>query len=260
MTSRVLFRFHKNYDVCLQNISLIKSINPEIKVDGLFGGEGCIKDIPDDLKSSFDTLWVIPLDDPYYKWKNADLCIRWWYKELGHTLTFDHLIIWEWDLLGLKPFEQIYPELKPSCNYSTRFGDYAYAKEIDWYWISWTYAYDLECLEDTFNKKGYKFDLKPLNFGLMGGTVLCREFLEKYAAEHVSSYSNDELRLSAYSQAYNIPFEDNGILRDKNNLLDADGKIFGEHELQEVIKKQGQVIHPIRGIIKDLKKIIGGNE
>ncbi|MCB1558969.1 MAG: hypothetical protein KDJ50_08630 [Alphaproteobacteria bacterium] len=256
MTIRILFRFHKNYEVCIQNLTIIKSLNPDIKIDGLYGGEDKIEDIPNSLKSLFDTLWTIPLDDPYYKWKNADLCVRWWYKEQGKALDFSHIIIWEWDLLALKPFEEIYPILKPDHNYATIFGDYKYAKEIDWHWISQTYFYDLECMEDSFKKKGYKFNLETLSFGLMGGTVLCRKFLENYIREHVSSYSNDELRLSVYSQAYHIPFLDNGIRSTPNNLLDANGKLFGEKEINEVLKDGGKVIHPIRELITNLEQKI----
>lgn len=253
MTFRILFRFHKEYSICIQNLSLIRTLNPQIKIDGLYGGEDHIDTIPHELKSLFDTLWVIPLDDPYYKWRNADLCVRWWFKDFGNLLNFNHIIIWEWDLLSLSPFDVIYPPLKNNHNYATIFGDYKYAKAIDWHWISFTYSYQLECLEDTFRKKGYNYNLETLSFGLMGGTVLSYEFLHRYASEHISGYSNDELRLSLYSQAYNIPYIDNNIYKNPNNLLDADGKMFEEKDIDETLIKGGNVIHPIRMIIPELE-------
>lgn len=84
MTRHILFRFHRAYDVCLQNLIALKKLNPGCKIHGMYGGNDTLKSLPKELVREFTSLWRIPFDDRHYKWMNGDLCVRWWYKEKGN--------------------------------------------------------------------------------------------------------------------------------------------------------------------------------
>lgn len=249
MSERILFRFHKNFEVCRQNIRLLRLQNPGIPIDGMFGGEGSLGDFPADFTALFDTLWAFPLDDPHYKWKNGDLCTRWWFKETGHRHDFTHLYLIEWDLLFLKPLAEVFGTLEQDCNYASIFGDCAEAKKKEWYWIREQFGHETGRMLHHLKETGRPVDFENLNFGIMGGCVFSRKFLEMFSAEWVSSHSNDECRLSIYSAAYGIPLLDNRLMADTRNRFNADNNEYSEQDLDAVLAAGGAVIHPLRIVI-----------
>lgn len=251
MTNRIVFRYHKEYDVCVQNLINLRKLNPTIAIDGLFGGdERAAALIPNDLLDLLNTNWVIPFDDPYYKWKNGDLCTREWYKQFGKNLSFTHITLIEWDLHTFKPLTQIYPPLVTGYNYASIFGDYHYARKINWDWIKET-SYEFQQFQSSLQKSDLPFNIETLSFGIMGGAVLCREFLDKYTEIPIPSYCNDELRFSVYSQAFGIPLRDNGLYLNPKNLFDADNKIFGMEDYNIVKENGGDMMHPLRFVIQN---------
>lgn len=252
MLSRVIFRYHKDFDVCIQNLKNLRRMNPDVPIDGLYGGDiAAFKDIPLELTNLLTTNWCIPVDDPFYKWKNGDLCVRWWFREIGVNLDFDYVMLIEWDLYTLKPLKDIYKNIERHVNYFTRFGDYQYAKSIDWYWINNHYKWEIENLTNALEKNNLTFEMEKLSFGLMGGSILCRKFLERLSSFPIPSYSNDEFRLSVYSQAFGIPLLDNGLRTNPSNYIDADDCPFDLNDYKRIVEKNGDVIHPVRFIIND---------
>jgi hypothetical protein len=155
----------------------------------------------------------------------------------------------KWDILFLKPLHEVYGALKPDCNYASIFGDFAYANQIQWYWIREQMGVETEDMLEDLKKAGRPVDIRTLSFGVMGGCVLSRKFLDLYAAKPVSCHSNDETRLSVYSAAFGIPLLDNGLKRDKRNRFNADNEPYGEEDLDAVLAAGGSVIHPLRVVI-----------
>ena len=234
---------------------MLRALNPGILIDGMYGGLGGIESLPGSLIALFDTVWAIPIDDPSYKWKNGDICVRWWFKEKGRDLSFSRLIVIEWDLLLLKPVAQVYGQLRDDCNYAAIFGDYAHVKEIEWWWLQGPYGHEVGRLLEQMQTRGTVVSLENLSFAVMGGCVLCRRFLELFAAEEtVSGFSNDELRLSVYSAFFDIPLQDNQFFKNPNNLFNANNDEYGEKDLDTALMTGGVVIHPLRVVINDIEK------
>lgn len=259
MTDIILFRYHRAYDVCVQTLQLLRKLNPDTPIHGLYGGNDLLEDIPSELTSLLDSNWAIPIDDFYYKWKNGDLCVRWWFREKGRDISFDHAYFLEWDMLLFKPLSVIYGPLDKDTNYSTIFGDFDYARSINWYWIREQFGVETDQLLEHLAERGKAVDIKSLSFSTMGGAVFCRGFLELYSNEPVPCYSNDELRLSVYSKAFNIPLKNNFIAdkaRRGLNLYSADGAIYTEDDVNAVLSKNGDLIHPIRIVIDGLDRKI----
>ncbi|MEZ0224586.1 MAG: hypothetical protein ACAH83_08540 [Alphaproteobacteria bacterium] len=253
MTARILFRFHHNEQVCCQNLHILRLLNPDVAIDGMYGGPGAPPQAVVDL---LDNCWTIPLEDPHYKWKNGDLCVRWWFKQEGHKHSFSHLSLIEWDLLLLKSLAGIFGTFDANTNYASLFGDTAEAKRINWYWIREQFGYEIGRTLHHLNESGKPVDFDKLEFGIMGGCVFSRKFLEMFAAGEIRSHSNDEARFSVYSAAYGIPLKDNGLLRDPRNRFNADNQEYGESDLDAVISAGGKVIHPLRIVIPDLAEKI----
>lgn len=255
MAAIILFRFHRAYDVCVQTLTLLRKMNPETPIHGLYGGNDPLGSIPVGLTKLMDSIWEMPLDDAYYKWKNGDLVVRRWFKDYGHTLTFDHVYLTEWDMLFLKPLHQVFPILEKDVNYASIFGDYETAKKTGWYWIKQQFGEEVSSLLKSFKEKGITLDFRKLSFAILGGAIFCRKFLTLYAAEPVASYSNDEVRLSLYSAAYNIPLKSNGIMEGVDsgkNLFNAEDEELFEEDIDSIIRNGGWVIHPIRQVIENL--------
>src|SRR5690606_13262203 len=130
-----VFRYHRAYEVCTQNLKILRQLNPDVPVHGLYGGDDPLENLPLELTSLLDSNWKMPLDDPYYKWKNGDLCIRMWFKEVGQDIDFEHVYFLEWDQLFLTPLHKIYGPLDRNTNYGTIFGDLKHVTEERWYWM-----------------------------------------------------------------------------------------------------------------------------
>src|SRR5690606_15236406 len=101
----ILYRFNKNFDRTLKNISILKRQNPEMKIYGLFGGNKNRPDqkLTDDFLQEFykylEHIYIIKHDDWEWKWKNGDLAIREWFIDYGHTIHFERVYWTEWDVV-----------------------------------------------------------------------------------------------------------------------------------------------------------------
>jgi len=256
--ARVLFRFHRAFDVCVQNLKILRALNPSIAIDGMYGGDGGIESVPAEAMSLLDTCWAIPLDDARYKWMHGDLCARWWFKERGRAQDFDHLYLIEWDLLFLKPLAEVFGPLQPGCNYGALFGTGAAARAGGWCWLSGACGDETAETLALLRQDGIGVDVDSLRVGVMGGCIFCRDFLERFAARPVPSHSNDEVRFSIYSAAFNVPLLDNGMLSDKRNRFNAENEEYGENDIDAVLAAGGAAVHPLRMVVPRLETKLAG--
>lgn len=250
----ILFRFHKSFDVCKQKLELLRRMNPDMPIHGMYGGVGGVEAVPDFCKDLLDTLYALPFEDKLYSWRNGDICVRWWYKEEGHKHDFSHICVAEWDLLYLKPLYEIYHGFSDECtNYIALSADYQTLYDDGWPWIQGFFERAVSKLE-----KDTGIHLKDLSFGIMGGVALCRAFLDKYAAEPIASYCNDEVRLSVYTELFGMKLKDIGFLTDKRNIIYASdfSYSYGVDDIKCVKEAGGFALHPIRVVIPDLENLI----
>lgn len=247
----ILFRFHKSFDVCAQNLDIIRKLNPGVPIHGLYGGFGGNKTVPKFLKERLDSLFAVPLDDPFYAWMHGDLCFRLWYKTVGHKFEFSHLFVIEWDWLYLKPLKKVYRKLQDGANYLTIADSYEGHLKHKWPWIRGHYRAQFMALVKMIRKEK-PLDLKGMLFGICCGCVLCRPFLDKFIQRQIPSYCNDEVRLRLYSALFDIPVIDNGAMSCGLNKIDASGKIYNEKDIDRVLAKGGFALHAVRELIPGL--------
>lgn len=260
MGPHILFRFHKNVDVCAQNIALLRAMNPGLPIHGLYGGFGGLQALPEDFAALFDTLYALPFEDPAYNWQHGDLCLRWWFKDFGHAQEFSHLYVAEWDMLYLHPLAQVYGDLQPDANYVSISNTYNGHIADKWPWIQGFYKWQVDGLLEQLTEQGMPVAIEELSFGAMGGCVICRKFFERYVERPVYSYSNDEVRLVLYSRAFGIPVLDNGFYSDKKSLINASVEAekngYQIEDIRRILSAGGRIIHPIRSVIDGLAEVI----
>jgi len=108
----ILFRFHTHFDSCRERLKLIRSLNTDVPIYGLYGGPRVgLSDAQRQLNGLLDHIALIPTDDFRWKWMHSDLTIRHWFRTYGHRLEFAVLYDHEYDLLLLRPFALLCPQI-----------------------------------------------------------------------------------------------------------------------------------------------------
>lgn len=252
MKRLILFRYHDYFDICIENIKLLKKLNPNCEILGLYGGD--LDNLPSKkLLNLFDYNYNIPLEDAHYKWMHGDLCIRNWFKNEGYKLDFDVVNILEWDMMLLKPLDELYTGSKYGLAVTECFS-YKEAKSFNWHWVfdlDWQWDKQLKEVEKIYGR----INPEDLTFGIFGGLQLPREFLVRYILLKPSSYTNDEARLFLYAQAMGFKIYDNGLHNDKNIFEADDYDKIDTSSYVEKVKKGAIALHPVRDL-KLMKEII----
>jgi len=237
MKRLVLFRYHDHFDICAQRIMLLRALNPHIPIHGLYGGARA--DSKAASKLDLDHFYAIPMDDPYWKWVNGDLCIRWWFRDYGHQQDFDFVHVLEWDMLLLDSIESLFGQVKNGIALGVMRNDKSFLH--NWLWTRpGRGGFELQRLQ-ALVKKTHGALLWPA-MCFFGGSVFCREFLEQYLKEEIHGLCNDEVRVSMYAQAFGMKIHD-------NNLQSAWFKEIGpldQERLDEGYKEGIRAFHPVR--------------
>ncbi len=116
MTPSILFWFYKEYETCKDRLEQLRSLNTDIKIFALFGGD------IDDSKNAevavgdlVDDFYCFPCEkEPRWKWQHGDQLIFDWFEQRGKNLEWDSVFIVQWDMLVLEPVSKIFAELEPN--------------------------------------------------------------------------------------------------------------------------------------------------
>lgn len=254
MERALLFRFHKNPEVCKNRLKLLKKLNPDTRIFGLGEDLDRMGKITGKL---FEDNFVIDDKDSRWKWKNGDLAVRRWFKEFGNKISFDLLHVIEWDLLLFSSLKEAYKGISKDNVGITAPVPIKDIRE-KWPWIS--EGNDWEKLL-RFVKREFGYDKEP--YGCAGpGVCLPRKFLKKYSKIDVPELCNDEVRIPLFSQILGFELQDTGFC--KRWFSKEECKYFNsinkEIELsvieEELSKKSGRrVFHPYREKV-DIERLL----
>lgn len=243
----ILFRFHDHFNVCRNHLAIIKKYNPGIEIYGLYGGEQ--KNFPEAKKLPLKHLWMVPLDDPYWKWTSGDLCVRWWFKEFGKTVKFDMLHIVEWDLILLESMKKQFAHVHEGVAIS---GTTPMARIYNtWDWVAPRRGRKEWLRLKKFVTKKFNYRDKPL-VGIFGGASMSRKFLERYSQIEVPSLCNDEVRVPLFAQAFHMPVHNTNL---RNKFFSAGEKEISPGVLYSQYKKGIWSFHPVKKKI-DIGRLI----
>jgi hypothetical protein len=208
MKLAILFWFYKEPDVCKDRLKLLRQDNPTTPIYGLYGGDlATVGQYKSQLNQYLDDFYTFPENkDSHWKWLQGDLLLTDWYRERGQYLSWDTVVIVQWDMLVFGAIEQLFSMLQPG---QILLSGLRPIKEIenDWMWVTpknqnhrQTYLEFLEHITKT-----YDYDQEPMGC-LFIAVCLPRTFLERYAYIEQPDLGFIEYRIPMYAQIFGIPF------------------------------------------------------
>ncbi|CAN5609593.1 hypothetical protein BH23GEM9_BH23GEM9_23380 [soil metagenome] len=247
-----LLMFHRDWNVTRDRVRLLRALNPDVPVHGLFGGESDLFDeAAAHLSQELDSLSVCRLHDGRWRWQHTDLVVRNWYGEKGHTLPFDLLNIVQWDLLLFEPLERLYAHVPPGAVALTGLTDLERIAER-WHWtrVEPHRAETMALLELARTRWQYE---APPRACLGPGAALPRSFLDRYAADDIPVLGHDEVRLPLFAGLFGHQLVDTGFHagwfdEEGERGFNANGAELPVHVvLDELRRPDGRrVFHPCR--------------
>ena len=252
-TSIVLFRCHAHASVCANRISLLRTLNPDVRIYSLFGG---IPEAAGELKTvlgNFIDGWYSTERPKEWNWRHGDLAVRKWFLDGGCKVSFGRLYLVEWDLLLLNSLRALYRHVPPDAVAVTAkfpLRDVAH----DWGWM--TNATDREEWSALLSLVARDFGYSEGPYASLGpGTCYSREFLERYCSIDIPELTNDEQRVPLFAQCFGITVSNTGFRQtwdDPQELLAfncQNAEICPTVIHSELSKPNGRrVFHPFRRI------------
>ncbi|QUC59265.1 hypothetical protein IOD14_22275 [Streptomyces sp. A2-16] len=267
VTRVVVFRFHRDPLVCQARIGLVRRLNPGVGVHGVFGGPGGLRGGAFRLTGrralGLDTLYM-SRHSGSWNWKNGDLVLLDWYRDVGHRLRFDVLHLLDWDLLLAEPLDRLYAKVPAGAVGLTVPTPLSVIGD-DWRWI----AGDDEAREWhdllAFARARFGYDGTPYGC-LADGPCFPRAFLDDYAACDPPDFGNDELRYPLFAQLLDYPVVDTGFRsawhcpQDDPYFNDlGDRNVEWETVAAELAKPDGRrAFHPVRSSSRGRRARSGG--
>lgn len=247
MKRAILFRFHKNFPVCLNRLQTLHKLNPNLAIYGE-GEEANHSTAEKALGRELESLHYIKGKSRHWKWFHGDLCVRKWFIDYGHRMDFDMLHVIEWDMLFFESLEKLYRKI-PNGGMGLTGLRLLKPVQSRWDWTS-KEPYKTRWLKllETVRKK-YGYDMEP--YGCVGpGPYLPREFLERYSKIKPYELVNDELNYPLFAQIFGIKLYDTGFFRWFNDywykFFNSEGiEIKDSNILSELNRKGGRrFFHP----------------
>jgi hypothetical protein len=207
MRLAILFWFYKDFDLCVERIALLRRLNPEIPIYGLYGGAPEEADYARRLVGArLDNWWAFEADvDRHWRWLHGDQLIAAWMRERGRDLPWDTVVLAQWDHLFLAPMAQLFGGLGEG---EALFSGFRPMDEVRAWW-GWAGGRDeerrarLEGFEQVLRTElGYG---GPLFCCLFIVACLPRAFLERYAAEAPAEAGFLEYKMPTLAAAWNVP-------------------------------------------------------
>lgn len=191
MSDIILFRFHKDVDICENRINNLNIKNPDIDIYGI--GE-YVENYERLYKSGMEHIHTIEDKSSRWKWLNGDLVIKRWFNDYGHTINFDRLYLVEWDMLLTDKINNIYPELSDDT-----VGLTGYDKNLNNQWFNGRYD-EINYIRQYF-KSNNNFNINNrINSIILPGLTVPKSFIELYNSFNIPKVGNDEIRISSVAE------------------------------------------------------------
>jgi hypothetical protein len=187
----VVLRYHDHFDIVRQRLLWTRKLNPHVPVYGLYGGS---KPVPEALVKLFDDNLTLDMM-PELAFRNMDLALLDWYREVGTNIDFSHAYVSEWDLVYLKPLTAVMPQPEPGQSLLTGYIPLAW---VEWKW-PWTNGKKQGALNEWLELKRFvaeRYHAYGPYYACLGpGTVLSREFFEGFNRLELPLLCHDEIRV-----------------------------------------------------------------
>lgn len=270
MKLAILFWCYKRADVCEDRLRLLRHFNPETPIFCLFGGQ--LEEADEyrhRLAPLVDDFFVFAGGPPegsqelldrfrggvWWKYIYGDLLLAAWYRERGHELDWDTVVVTQWDMLIYGPIEQAFSTLRPG---QILLSGLRPVKEVEegWGWVGAGEPAAQPMYEEFLDhvRQRYGYDQEPLCCVAVV-LALPRTFLRRFADIERPELGFLEYRLPIYAQAFDIPFCTDHPFRPwwgavekyswKSTLRARPREIWAPTILSNVLRPDGaRVFHP----------------
>lgn len=221
MRLAILFWCYKRPEICVDRLRLLRRFNPDAPIFCLFGGDTGQADLyRRRLGPYVDDFYVFRQGPPegsdellarfrgglWWKYVYGDLLLAAWYRDRGHDLAWDTVVVAQWDMLIYGPIERTFGALRPGQILLSGLRPVTEV-EHSWGWVgagepAAESMYD-EFLEHVRQRYGYRGE--PLCCVAVV-LALPREFLRRFASIERPELGFLEYRLPIYAQIFGIPF------------------------------------------------------
>ena len=209
MKLAILFWFYKEPQICENHLALLRKYNPDTPIYGLYGGDPKEADKYSSILGKYlNDFYTFTQDkDPDWKWHLGDLLITDWYCERGKNLSWDTILIVQWDMLVFAPVNELFSMLKQD---QILLSGLRPIKEVEhfWDWVNPDIKPELRQLYLKFLEyvqKKYDYNQEPLCC-LFVVVCLPRNFMEKYSRVEQPELGFIEYRVPMYAQIFQTPF------------------------------------------------------
>jgi hypothetical protein len=257
--SIILFRFHKDFDVAAERIKILRHFNPDMDIYALFGGPSEETSLASTaLRGLISGFWVFPDSEPEeWKWAHSDLVLKSWHRSVGHSLTFDFLYSYEYDILTVAPLNELYPKINQDTIALAACEPFTEDIENRWSWTAKdpNRAKFLKFCQYLSEEYGIERQKKVC---LGPGPLLSKKFLDAWSKTKDLDYVHDELAYPAYAEALGFECINSGL---HPGFGSPDGTEYfnchrGSVVSREMIQSQlllangRRAFHPVKQMIK----------
>jgi hypothetical protein len=202
MNLSVLFWFYKDVNICRNRLQILRRHNPDISIFGLFGGDTSQAALFEtQLAPYLNDFFVFPPGkSSEWKWYNGDLMIADWYHQRGQFMSWDTIVVVQWDMLVFGRLTQIFAKLNEG---EILLSSIRAVEEVSpwWWWVNSSepsYPAFVEHLREEFN-----YSAAPVCCQFV---VVClpREFLRRYTAVRPET-GFIEYRVPTFAGVFGIP-------------------------------------------------------
>lgn len=252
MKNIALFRYHTNLKVCRNHLQIFRYFNPDVPVFGIYGGpESEFDFFTNELSEFLVQNYSLSNLDGEEKWKDFDIALFDWYKNVGTGIDFDQMYLLEWDFILFQSIQEAYNHVPPGAAGFTGLIPIEKIQSL-WYWTSdpvrekeWE-----ELLQ--FAKTKYNHNLKP--YGIYcPGLTLPKQFFITAGNYPLPKLGNDELRFPIYAQLCGLQISDTGFFKKwfskrEMKYFNCNGfEIADKRIVKQIKKKKGRrAFHPVR--------------
>lgn len=253
----VLFRFHRDPDVCRSRLDRLRLLNPGVPIYGLGERIG--------LADEFEHLHVVEDRDAEWKWMHGDLAAADWYREVGHAADFDVVHLVEWDLLLCAPISELYDHVPADSVALSGVRPMEAARRDGWSWVTdegiYEHADDYRAVREHVRETlGFHEEGPSCIFP---GAAFPRGFLDDYAELDPPERCNDEVRVPLYARALGYDLSDTGFHEwtdEARRYFNGRGNgIPRQRVLAELEDPDGRrAFHPVREPVGDaVRELVG---
>ncbi|MFW5701163.1 MAG: hypothetical protein ACOCWM_05680 [Cyclobacteriaceae bacterium] len=252
----ILYRYHNNFELVRERLKIIKHIDPEVKIYGIFGGPyEKYDEAMTFLTFYLEDNYLVKVEDSNWKWLHADIVYQMWYNDVGKSIDFDYAAVLEWDLLFLEKVQNLFYRIKPDQLHLTGIIPLNKVKNY-WFWSRPQHTEKYEAFKEKVSQY-YKIPLR--DYAMLGpGLCMPKAFMEQFSSIKLFEADiSDELKMPVWAQVLGYQMVSNNFYRKwfsffehqyfNANVVD----VSLETVKKELSRKNGRrAFHPFRKHVK----------